>query len=61
MLSKKLIFKDVPKLEEKTKERLFEAGMVIVGLVGLLILFTLLFRGPGFILRLILDYFNIRL
>lgn len=61
MLSKKHILINMPKLEEKTKERFFEAGMVIVGLVGLLILFTLLFRGPGFIFRSILSYFNIQL
>lgn len=60
MLSKKHIFKSMSKLDEKTKERLFEAGMVVVGLVGLLILFTLLFKGPGFIFGLILNYFNIR-
>ena len=51
----------MPKFDEKRKERLFEIGMVTIGLVGLLILFTILFRGPGFILGLILNYFNIRI
>lgn len=50
----------MPELSEKRKERLFEVAMVMVGLVGLLILFTLLFRGPAFIFSLILNYFNIR-
>lgn len=49
------------KLNEKNKEKLVESAMVIVGLVGLLILFTVLFKGPGFILGHILSYFNINL
>lgn len=51
----------MPEISEKRKERLFEATMVIVGLVGLLILFTILFRGPAFIFSFILSYFNIKL
>lgn len=39
------------------KERLFEITLLVVGLVGLLILFTLLYAGPKFILRLIASHF----
>lgn len=49
----------MPQFSEKTKERMLEITMVIVGLVGLLILFTLLFRGPSFIFYSILKYLNI--
>lgn len=41
------------------KERMFEVTLILVGLVGLLILFTLLFAGPGFIFNQILKYLNI--
>lgn len=47
-------------MREKNKERLFELALVIVGFVGLLILFTLLFNGPSFVIRYILDYLNIK-
>jgi len=43
------------------KERLFELSIIIVGLVGLLILFTLLFAGPRFIFRNTMEYFNINI
>jgi len=33
---------------------MFEILLMVVGLVGLLILFTVLFAGPGFILKNIL-------
>lgn len=46
-------------MNEKNKERLFELTLVIVGLVGLLILFTLLFAGPRFIINQILNFFNL--
>ena len=48
-------------MTEKNKERLFEFAMVLVGLIGLLILFTILFNGPSFIIRHTLDFFNIKL
>jgi len=35
-------------------ERLFEILMIVFGLVGLLILFTVLFAGPGYILKNVL-------
>lgn len=39
------------------KEKLFEVAILVVGLVGLLILFTLLFAGPGFIFNKITSFF----
>gem|GEM_PF-2877103 len=39
------------------RERMFEIALILVGLIGLLILFTLLYAGPRFILRNILDFF----
>lgn len=51
----------MPEFSEKTKERMLEAAMVVVGLVGLLVLFTVLFKGPSFIFYSILSYLNIKL
>jgi len=44
---------------EKIKEKMFEIALILVGLVGLIILFTLLFAGPRVILNWILKYFSI--
>lgn len=46
-------------MTEKNKERLFEVALIVVGLVGLLILFTVLFTGPKYIFNHILGYFNL--
>lgn len=46
-------------MSENTKERLFELLMIVVGLVGLLILFTVLFAGPRFILNRALEVFGL--
>ncbi len=46
-------------MDEKTKEHLFELLMIAVGLIGLLILFTVVFKGPRLIFNIILGYFNI--
>lgn len=39
------------------KERMFEIILLVVGLVGLLLLFTALYAGPKFIVRLLSNYF----
>jgi hypothetical protein len=39
----------------KKNDRLFEFALMTVGFIGLLILFTLLFAGPGYIFRNILE------
>ena len=44
---------------EKIKEKMFEIALILVGLVGLIILFTLLFAGPRFIFNQILKYLGI--
>lgn len=46
-------------MTEKNKERLFELALVTVGLVGLLILFTVVFAGPRIIFNRALDFFNL--
>lgn len=38
-------------------ERLFEALLLAVGLIGLLILFTVVFAAPRFIFEGVLDFF----
>ena len=48
----------IPKCYNKRmRERMFEITLLLVGLIGLLILFTLLYAGPKFVLRGILNYF----
>jgi len=44
-----------------TKERLFEFAMILVGGIGLIILFTLLYNGPSFILYKIAGFFHVRI
>jgi hypothetical protein len=39
------------------RERMFELAIIVVGIVGLLALFTLLFAGPRFVLNQILSAF----
>ena len=39
-------------------DRGFEILLAVVALVGLLILFTLLFAGPGYIYHTVLEYFQ---
>lgn len=46
-------------MNEKNKEHLFELLMIAVGLIGLLILFTVIFAGPRIIFNNILEYLNI--
>jgi len=46
------------KISNGMRERLFEIALVAVGLIGLLILFTVLFAGPRFIYNRVLEYFN---
>jgi hypothetical protein len=46
------------KISEGMKEKLFEIALFLVGLIGLLILFTVLYQGPRFILNRILEYFG---
>ena len=38
------------------RERMFEIALFLVGLTGLLILFTLLYAGPRFIFNKLLEY-----
>jgi len=47
------------KISNETGERLFELAIFLVGLVGLLVLFTLLFAGPRFIFNKTLEFLNI--
>ena len=43
------------------RDRKFEFALFAVGMIGLLILFTVLFAGPGYILRNILEMFQTQL
>ncbi len=47
------------KLSEEARERLFEIALFLTGLIGLLILFTVLYQGPRFIFNRILEYFGV--
>lgn len=46
------------KVSENTKERLFEVLMLVTGFIGLLILFTVLFAGPRFIINRLIEFFS---
>jgi hypothetical protein len=48
-------------MSEKTKERLFELALIAVGLIGLLILFTVIFAGPRIIINYVLGMFGLSL
>lgn len=43
------------------KERLFEVALIVVGLVGLFILFTVIFAGPRIIFNRLLGAIGIEL
>ena len=47
------------KISNGMRERMFEITLFLVGLIGLLILFTFLYAGPRFIFNKIVDYFNL--
>jgi len=43
------------------KERLFEIALIVVGLVGLLLLFTVIFAGPRIIFNRLLGVIGVDL
>ncbi len=47
------------KISEEMREKMFEVALFLVGLIGLLILFTVLYQGPRFIFNKVLEYFGI--
>jgi len=47
------------KISNEMKEKMFEVALFLVGLIGLLILFTVLYQGPRFIFNRVLEYFGI--
>ena len=46
------------KISNGMRDRLFEITLFTVGIVGLFVLFTLMFAGPRFIYQKIIEYFG---
>ncbi len=47
------------KISTEMREKMFEVALFLVGLIGLLILFTVLYQGPRFIFNRVLGYFGV--